>query len=82
MRFFRRLDREYGIGGLVVFASIVAFFALVVVTFVVETRASARCLAAGYPESKTTVGFASYCVKRVDQTDVVVPLADAVGEKR
>jgi hypothetical protein len=32
-----------------------------------------ECLAAGYPEYRVTFN-GTYCVKRVDQTDVVVPI--------
>lgn len=36
------------------------------------------CLRAGYPEVRVT--FAKwFCVKRLDNTDVVVPLADVKG---
>ncbi len=36
-----------------------------------------RCLAAGYPQFKVTSYLERYCVRRVDQTDVVVSLAKA-----
>lgn len=38
------------------------------------------CLEAGYPSAKMSVGFSRYCIKRVDQTDIVVPLAKAVAK--
>lgn len=36
--------------------------------------AQSKCLAAGYPDYKMTWNWHAYCVKRVNQTDVVVPL--------
>jgi hypothetical protein len=35
------------------------------------------CLHAGYPDGKVTWNLERFCVKRVDQTDVVVPLDEA-----
>jgi hypothetical protein len=34
-----------------------------------------QCLAKGWPAAKVTILLEPYCVKRVDQTDVVLPLA-------
>jgi hypothetical protein len=39
-------------------------------------NATSTCLAAGYPEAKVLMLGGSYCVKRVEQTDVVVPLSE------
>jgi hypothetical protein len=33
------------------------------------------CLRSGYPGAKVSFVLERYCVKRVDQTDVVVPLS-------
>jgi len=33
-----------------------------------------RCLQHGYPAVELTWNFETYCLKRVDQTDTVVPL--------
>jgi hypothetical protein len=38
--------------------------------------ANRACLKAGYPEAKIDFTFNQYCIKRVDQTDVVVPLKE------
>ena len=38
-----------------------------------------RCLAAGYPTAHIDFKFNAYCTRRVDQTDVTVPLAKAEG---
>lgn len=35
-----------------------------------------ECLSHGYKESKVDMFFNPYCIKRVDQTDVVLPLDD------
>jgi len=37
-------------------------------------KAERKCLAAGYKSGKIDVLLTGYCIKRVDQTDVVVPL--------
>lgn len=34
-----------------------------------------QCLRAGYPDSKVTAIGTAYCVRRVDQTDEVIPLS-------
>lgn len=45
---------------------------------VVETQTKSVCLQRGYPGSSVTWNFHRYCIKRVDQTDVVVPLEEAI----
>lgn len=35
----------------------------------------AECLRVGYPDSRVTLALTSYCIRRVNQTDEVVPLA-------
>lgn len=61
------------IGGLVglafiVYLSILGFYSITGVS---------KCLAHGYPGHKADWALNQYCVKRVDQTDVVVPLEQA-----
>lgn len=34
----------------------------------------ARCLELGYPMAQVTWNLETYCIKRVEQTDTVVPL--------
>lgn len=36
------------------------------------------CLALGYPDAQMDWTFEAYCTKRVDQTDVVVPLKEVL----
>lgn len=36
-----------------------------------EARAESRCLARGFPSATLTAGLTTYCVKRVNQTDIV-----------
>jgi hypothetical protein len=38
--------------------------------------AEPTCLRAGYPEVKLTWTLRAFCVKRIDQTDVVVPIEE------
>jgi hypothetical protein len=47
----------------------------VCVFLVADVRADAACLRAGYPSARIDWSLNAYCVKRVDQTDVVVPLS-------
>jgi hypothetical protein len=42
-----------------------------------KMSADSKCLAAGYTSSKVSWKLDAYCIKRVDQTDVVVPLGEA-----
>ena len=67
---FKNLDpvelTVFSLFALVVFALIVIIGAL--------GYAGASCLEAGYPNAKIG-GTTAYCIKRVDQTDVVVPLS-------
>lgn len=39
-------------------------------------EATSECLQAGYPSSRMDWQLKTYCVKRQDQTDIVVPLAE------
>jgi hypothetical protein len=64
-------------------AIIAALVVIVGVTMVYEGAEAAlenQCAAAGYPSSKVTWTFDRYCIKRVDQTDVVVPLGEVEEE--
>lgn len=38
-----------------------------------QARTASACLASGYPTAAVSYTFDRYCIKRVDQTDVVVP---------
>jgi hypothetical protein len=57
-------------------AAVVVLIVPLVVLGVVTARTEAACLRAGYPSATVDVFLNRYCVKRVDQTDVVVPLSD------
>jgi hypothetical protein len=39
-----------------------------------EARTQQACLSHGYPDYRLDYTFTQYCVKRVDQTDVVILL--------
>ena len=43
----------------------------------VDWHTKRQCLAAGYMRHERSL-FTRYCVKRVDQTDVVIPFAEAM----
>lgn len=48
---------------------------------VVHARSRAECLAAGYPTAYVTWKREAYCVRRVEQTDIVEPLAKVRRER-
>jgi hypothetical protein len=62
--------------GLILACTLVMLLVVLPVTMV----ADAGCLRAGYPKASVTWNFTRYCIKRVDQTDVVVPYAWATRE--
>ena len=58
------------------FVSFVGFVIFAIAQTVVGQRANLRCLHAGYPLTEVTYNFEVFCKKRLNQTDVVVPLRD------
>jgi hypothetical protein len=64
----------------VIVATALAIVVLVVALAVFHARIDAQCLRAGYPGSTYDYALNAYCVKRVDQTDVVVPLSEVRGK--
>lgn len=44
--------------------------------FAAKFTANTKCLRFGYSSSKIDATFDSYCIKRVNQTDVVIPLSE------
>lgn len=60
--------------GPVIEAAIVAVIVALLIFTGVFIAAEADCLEAGYPKAKFG-GTTAYCIKRVNQTDVVVPLS-------
>lgn len=61
-----------------IFAAAFAVMGLVLVYVIAIATATgilgAECLRHGYPRAEVTWNFEQYCTKRVDQTDVVVPI--------
>ncbi len=43
---------------------------------IVKAGTRRQCLAAGYPQASQDWTLKGYCIKRVDQTDVVVALSE------
>jgi len=67
------------LGPVASFLSILAFGAIVAFSIGAiykRMEAHSACLQEGYPESKMDWQLKTYCVKRQDQTDIVVPLAE------
>lgn len=58
---------------MLVYGGATLLFALLIAGGVQNFRMESRCLARGYPEMHVSV-TTYYCVKRVNQSDVVVPL--------
>ena len=61
------------------FGSIAAVVTYVLVMSVTIMQTRSGCLAAGYPSARVDYARHRYCIKRVDQTDVVVPFDQAVS---
>jgi hypothetical protein len=59
-----------GVFVLVLLAACVAMIA-------VDLNTKRKCLSLGYRDSQLSWAFDRYCVARVDQTDLVVPLSEA-----
>jgi len=62
-----------------VFVGVATLMAIVVCLLVmlgVAAVTQSACLSHGYPHGAVTVTFERYCSKRIDQTDVVVPLSE------
>lgn len=56
-------------------AAVVALLVVVLVAVICAAgSAKSACLEAGYPGAKIDYKWNRYCIKRVEQTDVVVPL--------
>lgn len=66
------------IEGLIIFV-IVLLVGATTVTIVTQTRLQKQCLELGYKEVSFDYTLEGYCIKRVDQTDVVVPLKDLIN---
>ncbi len=54
--------------------AIVAVIVLIVVLILGINRREAQCMEYGYASANTTMFGTTYCIKRVNQTDVVVRL--------
>ena len=66
------MNNETGIGLAV--AVLLVLFVAGLVKGVWMARAGAFCFSKGYPSAQVSyINMQSYCIKRVDQTDVVIP---------
>lgn len=66
-------------GGLSFIALIILFIMLQIALMV---HLDSQCAALGYRSSKVTWNLDRYCITRIDQTDVVVPLGVAHEKKK
>jgi hypothetical protein len=56
---------------------VLAVVMLILVLASESARAESACLKLGYPQMKMDGSGNAYCIKRVNNTDIVVPLAEA-----
>ncbi len=68
---------EIGVGILVIFIVISC-----IIYGVAKLGTNSACLSYGYKSAKIDYALNAYCIKRVNQTDVVIPLSKAKHEKR
>jgi hypothetical protein len=59
---------------------VVALVALGITVAFIQGISAPVCLSYGYPETRVTYNLDTYCVKRLDQTDTVVPINQVVGK--
>lgn len=59
---------------------VVALVALGITVAFIRGISAPVCLSYGYPETRVTYNLDTYCVKRLDQTDTVVPINQVVGK--
>jgi len=72
-----RIDTGLIMGALVIGALVtpIVFFSILLEK---QYQAERICLAKGYPKAYVTMERKAYCIKRVNQTDVVVPLEELI----
>lgn len=68
---------ESGLPDLLAIALLLSIIAVSLFYGGIRSGTHRRCLAAGYPKGEVSYTLDRYCIRRVDQTDVVVPLAKA-----
>jgi hypothetical protein len=61
-----------------VFSAFLILAALV--SMLAHENVRSECLRAGYPEYRIAMTLEAYCVKRLDQTDIVVPFSERATE--
>ena len=71
----KSLDDIFVIVGSILF---VLFIGLGILFAVVWFHANIKCLEAGFRDTRIDFLLNAYCIKRVDQTDIVVPVKEAV----
>jgi hypothetical protein len=67
---------KWELGDVLVAVFCVTLVSAVAIFGYVRLSAQTECLAAGYPGSALSLYLEVYCIKRVDQTDVVIPLSE------
>jgi hypothetical protein len=68
-------DRVIAYGVFVVVAALTAFVSWAFIAMFYEMHVTSRCFEAGYAGGRVSVTLDAYCYKRVNGTDVVVPLS-------
>lgn len=67
-------DQLPGILFLVFLVGMGIFLVYCVAQVIVSSSADAKCARHGWPSSSVTWNFDKYCVKRINQTDSVIPM--------
>lgn len=65
------------LGAHVVIGGFILLMLWILTFFPVALAAEKRCLTLGYPSFTVDWTYRAYCIARVDQSDIVVPLATA-----
>ncbi len=66
-------DVKLGCAGILI---VLAFLAVPTYGEIMQAKVERRCLRAGHPRGDFRWIGPDYCIKRVDQTDVVIPLSE------
>lgn len=67
MKFIGRME-------LAIINALIVVIGFLIISMIITLKAESDCLKAGYSKTKVVL-ITAYCIKRADQTDVVVPLS-------
>lgn len=76
-RAFRGVSRYDLVTGILSLCFLLLLGTIGACVIVTKAQAKSTCLALGYRSVEIDASLAAYCIKRVDQTDIVVPIEEA-----